>query len=427
MKVLVLGSGAKDHAIAWWFSQSNLIEGLYIAPANVGTTKIAVNLSDVDPSSPEQVYKACVKYDIDFVFIGTEVPLLTGVVDFLNKKGIDTFGTPGFALKLENNRDFARKFMKKYKIPTSEYKTFSNIEELEKFLDKNPGKTFVGKKNNLSPSRMMIESSCKEELLEFSKEMLKTDKIILESYIKGLPITLSILLDNKGYLPLPYCSEYSKSEENDTGKATGGMGCICPIPISKELKEKIREQIVQPTLRGLASEHLSYKGVLTFSILIKDSDSIKSQPYLVDYHVRLNDPATQAFVPTIKTDLVKIMEEMKNDTISSSELEVNDQTTVSVVVASKGYPENPEIDKTLASISPIDKYNLDNSVPLLFFGAVKENNEIISTTGGRCVTVVGRGSNIINANSKVYKSINKIKFCGSWYRKDIGNKFFEET
>lgn len=232
MRVLVLGSGAKDHAIAWWFSQSRLIDGLYVAPGNVGTKAIAVNLA-IDPSDPEQVYEACQTHGIDFVFVGTEAPLFTGVIDFLNERGgIDTFGAPNRALKLEGDRNFARMFSDRHNIPTSSHVLFDDEEKLSEYLKRHEGERFVVKSNAIAPSRVMVDSSDYSTLMDFSKSLLATGPIILEEHLNGLPITITLFLDNKGYLMLPTSSDYMKVEEG--GLPTGGMGSICPVPLQKK-------------------------------------------------------------------------------------------------------------------------------------------------------------------------------------------------
>jgi len=425
MKVLVLGSGAKDHAIAWWFSKSRLIEGLYVAPSNPGTESFAVNIPNIDPSDKEQVLRACKDNNIDFVFIGTEKPLFTGVIDHLNKNGISTFGAPGYALKLEGDRKFAREFAKRHKIPVPNYHVFEKDTEVEQFLNENKGRTFTIKSNELSPSRMMIHSSNKKDLLAYAKELLKKGPVVMEDCIEGLAVTASILVDNNGYFILPLCSEYTKREHTDKGVGvpTGGMGAVCPVSISQESKDVISKVIIHPTFKALKEENLYYKGVLTFSIILANDG-----PYLVDYHVRLNDPATQAMVPLIKNDLAELMIAMQNNTLKQIEPKTTGQSSVSVVIASEGYPMDT---KTGAKLAPIDPRYLGNYIDdgaFVFFGAVQRKSSTeIYTTGGRAATIVGVGQNIIEANSKAYSSIDAISFDGSWYREDIGNKFFENA
>ncbi len=417
MRVLVLGSGAKDHAIAWWFSQSRLINGLFVAPGNVGTESIATNLA-IDPSDPKQVYEACSTHGIDYVFVGTEAPLFTGVIDYLNERGIDTFGAPNRALKLEGDRNFSRMFTDRHNIPTPSHTLFDDEQKLSEYLKRHEGERFVVKSNAIAPSRVMIDSSDYHSLMEFSKNILATSPIILEEHLNGLPITVTLFLDNKGYLALPTSSDYMKSEEG--GLPTGGMGSICPVPLQEEVSQALIDTIIEPTLFGLKAERMAYKGVLTISVIIT-----KRGPILVDYHVRFNDPAAQAFVPLIRTDIVDILNAMKHDTLSSINLEVSTKSTVALVVASEGYPEKPIIGKTLEAMPASLMLNTFEGAPRYYFGGVQQNEGKLVTTGGRCVTVVGVGYNIMNANKNAYKGVKHVKFDGAWYRKDIGDRFFE--
>ena len=422
MKVLVLGSGAKDHAIAWWFSKSKFIEGLYVAPSNPGTASFAVNLPDVDPSDKDQVLAACRKYGIDFVFIDTEGPLQTGVIDYLNAHGIDTFGAPGYAIKLDNDRKFSREFATRHGIPIPDYHIFSDEKSLKAFLEGNTGKMFTIKPNGLSPSRVMISSDDTETLLDYSRNLLAKGDVVVEDYIDGKHATISILLDNEGFFRLPVCYEYTKREHTDRGEGipTGGMGAVCPLPVEPEIRELIRDRIVMPTFKGLDEENLFYKGVLTFSITLTDDG-----PVLLDYHVRFNDPATQAMVAIIKNDLCELMMAMKNNTLKDIKRELNGKSSVAVVIASDGYPEDSTVGHRL---NPIPEHNMSNAIDtgtLLFFGAVESRLDGIYTTGGRAATIVGVDKNIMLANSRAYNAIDLVQFDGSWHRSDIGVKFFE--
>lgn len=420
MRVLVLGSGAKDHAITWLFSQSRLIEGLYVAGGNIGTAAIAVNLADLDPSSPEDVYEACLEYAIHFVFVGTEAPLFTGVIDYLNERGINTFGAPMHALALEGDRQFARNFTGRHNIPVPGNRMFEDEQSLSQFLRRHEGEQFVLKKNALAPSRIMINSCDHDKLMSFARSILPKDAIMLEEALKGLPITITVFTDNNGYLMLPLCSDYTHSEEGDSGAPTGGMGSICPVPLDKVEKQAIIEQIIEPTLYGMRVEQIAYKGVLTFSVIITNDG-----PVLVDYHVRFNDPATQAIVPLIKSDIIEILQAMDQDRLSEVTLSVTTQSAVAVVVASRGYPEAPETGKTVAPLPLSIRNNMFQGKPFVFYGAVQEKDGKALTSGGRNITLVGLGRNIIEANKHAYEYIDEVQFDGAWYRSDIGNKFFE--
>ena len=419
MRVLVLGSGAKDHAMTWLFSQSKLIDGLFIAQGNIGTSAIAENLSEVDPSSPESVYTACKKHNIQFVFVGTEAPLFTGVIDYLNERGIDTFGAPGNALKLEGDRYFARTFTARHNIPTPPYKLFSDEQSLANYLQRHEGENFVLKRNAMAPSRIMVDSNDYDTLMAFGKSILETDNLLVENHLDGLSVTITVFTDNNGYLMLPLCSDYTKSEEGGQGAATGGMGSICPVPLPNYVQQQIIDLIIEPTLYGMQVEQFAYKGVLTFSIILTDNG-----PILVDYHVRFNDPATQAIVPLIKSDIIEILNAMKQDKLREFQLCVSTKSAVAVVVASEGYPDSPVTGQVVEPLPNYIKNNQFKTMPMVFYGAVAEKEGKAVTTGGRNVTIVGIGQNIIQANKHAYQYIDSVKFAGAWYRTDIGNKFF---
>jgi phosphoribosylamine--glycine ligase len=419
MRVLVLGSGAKDHAMTWLFSQSKLIDGLFIAQGNIGTSAIAENLSEVDPSSPESVYAACKKHNIQFVFVGTEAPLFTGVIDYLNERGIDTFGAPGNALKLEGDRYFARTFTARHNIPTPPYKLFSDEQSLANYLQRHEGENFVLKRNAMAPSRIMVDSNDYDTLMAFGKSILETDNLLVENHLDGLSVTITVFTDNNGYLMLPLCSDYTKSEEGGQGAATGGMGSICPVPLPNYVQQQIIDLIIEPTLYGMQVEQFAYKGVLTFSIILTDNG-----PILVDYHVRFNDPATQAIVPLIKSDIIEILNAMKRDKLREFQLCVSTKSAVAVVVASEGYPDSPVTGQVVEPLPNYIKNNQFKTMPMVFYGAVTKKEGKAVTTGGRNVTIVGIGQNIIQANKHAYQYIDSVKFAGAWYRTDIGNKFF---
>lgn len=417
MRVLILGSGAKDHALTWWFSNSHLINGLFVAPGNVGTESIAVNLNYVDATSPQSVFRACKVHQIDTVFIGTEGPLYTGVVKMLQEKGITVYGATEAALPLENDRKYSRDFAHTYGIPTAKHFIVNKREELSAYLDQNPNQNFVIKSNLQAPSRVMLDSRNKNDLMNFASKLLQTAPVLIEEHLKGLPLTVTLMLDGKHYLMLPICSEYTKTGHH--GTPTGGMGAIAPVPIGCKKTDLIKKLIIEPMMKGLIQEHLNYKGVCTLSIIDTDDG-----PFLVDFHVRFNDPAAQAIIPLIHTDIAEICQAMDNQTLDQMKIEVSNESCTAVVVASQGYPGEPSIGKELQQVPAPMLLNTFAVLPLFFFGSVSKSGYKLTTNGGRCVTVVGRSNNILNANKLAYKYINNIKFDGSWYREDIGDHFF---
>ena len=422
MRVLVLGSGAKDHAIAWWFSKSSYISALFVAPGNISTKDFATNLPHINPANPQEVYSACVEHAIDLVFIGTEAPLFTGVVEYISHKGITVFGAPSKSIKLEGDRAFSRAFTQRHNIPVPRNSLFAEITGLEKYLRKHAGDQFIIKSNSVAPSRVMLNSADTEALLEYAKLLFSKGPVLLEECVRGIPATCTLLVDQHGYLMLPITSDYTSVSKTNT-TPTGGMGAVCPVPLTDEIKDKIIEKIVEPTLYGMKVEQLAYRGVLTLSLILTDD----MEPVLVDYHVRFNDPATQAMVPTIKTDLVEILEAMTRNEVNTIKLETIEDCSVAVVLASPGYPLKPIMDIKIDGISNIFLMNVEDK-PFVFCGAIGTNAEgQFVTTGGRNLTVVGIGKNIEEANKKAYALIQNKRFSDLWYREDIGNSFFKNS
>lgn len=421
MRVLVLGSGAKDHAITWWLSRSCLISGLFVASGNYCTPDIAVKLDDVSPSDKEAVYKACIDNRIDFVLVGTEAPLLSGVIEYLNERGIETFGAPSRSIKLEDDKAFSRAFTDRHNIPTPRRSLFSDLEMLERYLVKHKGEDFIIKSNNISPSRETLHTTDTEALVKYAARLLEKGPVLLEEFVDGEAMTVTILLDNNGYLTLPLCAEYTWKNRNDN-TPTGGMGAICPVPIRDNTRQAIKEKILMPTLYGLKVEQLAYKGVLTFSLVLTGPED----PVLVDYHVRFNDPATQAFVPIIQNDMIDIYMKMKENRVSEVELKTSDDFTVAVVLASEGYPLNTITGREVKGLTAIKRATIDRH-PIVFSGAVDDDGTGRAvTTGGRNITVVGLGKSIEHANQEAYRTINGLYLEGGWFREDIGNKYFQQ-
>ncbi|MBQ2259182.1 MAG: phosphoribosylamine--glycine ligase [Spirochaetales bacterium] len=421
MRVLVLGSGAKDHAIAWWFSKSSYISALFVAPGNMSTEDFATNLPHINPANPQEVYATCVENKIDFVFIGTEAPLFTGVVEYISHKGITVFGAPSKSIKLEGDRAFSRSFTQRHNIPVPKNALFAESSSLEKYLKLHEGEQFIIKSNSVAPSRVMLNSADTDALLEYAKLLFTKGPVLLEECVHGIPATCTLLVDNHGYLMLPITSDYTSVSKTNT-TPTGGMGAVCPVPLIEEVREKIIEKIVEPTLYGMKVEQLAYRGVLTLSLILKEG----MEPVLVDYHVRFNDPATQAMVPIIKTDLIEILNAMTRNEVNTIKLETTDDCTVAVVLASPGYPLKPIMDIKINGITNVFLMNVEDK-PLVFCGAIGLKDGIPVTTGGRNLTIVGRGKNIEDANKKAYALIQNKRFSDLWYREDIGNSFFKTS
>ena len=418
MKVLVLGSGAREHTVAWKFAQSKRIAGLYIAPGNAGTEEFGENLPEINPTDAESIVKTCKDKKIDLVFIGPEDPLALGLVDALSQGGIAAIGPHKAAAALESSKTFSKDFMHRYNIPTANAVEFDDNLKFEKHIAGSKGKLVV-KKSGLAAGKGVLESENKKELISFGKNILKSDKLLVEDFLIGWEISAFALTDGEQYVLLPPCADFKKAGEQDIGANTGGMGAICPVPmVSADLMNEIERAIIKPTFDGIKRENLSYKGVLFFGLMITEDG-----PRLLEYNVRFGDPETQVLLPLIKSDIVNVCEALINGKISDFPLQISSDSAVAVVVASKGYPAGYEKGIPVDSLPGTENRNF-----LVFHASTKRNKKgLIVTGGGRCFTVVGIGPNILSANMRAYEAVPGVAFKGAWSRTDIGQKFFIET
>ncbi|MBN2653455.1 MAG: phosphoribosylamine--glycine ligase [Spirochaetales bacterium] len=416
MKILVLGSGAREHSIAWKFSKSNRITGLFIAPGNAGTAEIGENLSHVNPENPKEVISACREHNIDYVFVGPEVPLALGVVDYLKKEGIPAFGPHKKAARLESSKTFSKKFMNKHGVPTAFAKEFDSFRSFKKYIENSSGKLVI-KKSGLAAGKGVLESDDKEVLLDFGKSILKNDSLLVEEFLEGYEISIFALTDGESYILLPPCADFKKAGEGDSGLNTGGMGSICPVPgVSKELLADIEEQAIVPTFRGLKKDGLSYKGLLYIGIMVT-----KDGPKVLEYNVRFGDPETEALLPLINSDFVSLNEAIIDGTLAEFPIEISNQSAICVVAAAEGYPGDYK------KLIKVDNLPEETKSSICFHAStVMDSEGVLRTNGGRCFTVVGLGDNFSKASDAVYSAMKSVEFEGGWYRKDIGKKFFIE-
>ena len=418
MKVLILGSGAREHAIAWSFSKSRSITGLFVAPGNAGTDDIAENIPDIDPCDGEMVVNACKKHEIDYVFVGPEAPLAAGVVDALHAAGIKAIGPHQQAAMLESSKAFSKNFMLKYNVPTASAIEIGTPKEFKKEVNSRKGKIVI-KKSGLAAGKGVLESDNKEKLLKFGLDILKSDKLLIEEYLVGWEVTIFTFSDGKDYIILPSCADFKKAYDNDEGPNTGGMGAICPVPpLTFQMVEKIKKEIIEPTFAGMEKEGLNYKGILYFGLMITAQG-----PKLIEYNVRFGDPEAQALLPLILSDFGDLCEAVINGNIKSFPLKISKDTAICVVIAAGGYPGEYKKGTPVHYLPRFkEKY------VVIFHASTKfdeENNTV--TNGGRCFSVVGLGQDIITANKNAYVAAEEIYFKDSFYRHDIGRKFFERN
>ncbi|MBN2509858.1 MAG: phosphoribosylamine--glycine ligase [Spirochaetales bacterium] len=419
MKVLILGSGAREHAIAWKFSKSNRISGLFIAPGNAGTGEIGENLWDVDPEKSAEVIAACREHEINLVFVGPEAPLSAGIVDALQKEGISVIGPHQEAARLESSKEFSKDFMLRHGIPTAAAVTVTNKKELEKIIKQRPGKVVI-KKNGLASGKGVLESDATDELLSFGHGILKQkDSLLVEEFLSGYEISVFTMSDGKTYCILPTTADFKKAGEGDTGPNTGGMGAICPVPVvGKQLLSEIEETIIQPTFRGLEKDGLMYKGVLYFGLMITDQG-----PKVLEYNVRFGDPECQVLLPLIESDFGDFCDSIAKENLENFPLAISQKSALCVVIASGGYPAKYSKGK---KVKPLPHFPEKDC--MIFHASTKSTDDHTALTGGgRCFSVVGLGPNLTNASLRAYEAAPQVKFDGAWYRKDIGQKFFMDT
>lgn len=417
VKVLILGSGAKDHALAWAMAKSHIISGLFVAPGNSGTAEIAENLDYVNITDPTEVVKLCSSLEIDYCFVGDTTALLNGVADALVDAGVSVFGAGKKATQLESDRFFARDFMKRYSIPTTKAEIFDSYDDFETYVKEKNCHLVLKKAHNTS-TRNVFDSGNIESLLAFGKKVLQEDSLLVEQFETGYNLSIFAFIDGHNYKILPAVSDYHKARDNDEGAVTNGMGAICPVPILKEKTyAHILTDIIEPTFLGMLEEDLFYKGVFFFSLLIQERGA-----KVTSYHVRFGDPEAQVLLPLIKSDIGNLVKSIEGGTVSHFPIKLSRSSAVGVVIASEGYPEQQGEEHPVELSKPFAERD-----SLLFHGATYRNVDgTLYTKGGRCFTVVGLGENIVKANSRAYKTLDRVKFKGAWNRNDIGNRFFEE-
>ena len=414
MRVLLLGSGAREHALAWKFSKSKRITGLFIAPGNGGTAELGENLPDIDIAEPTGLIEACAENRINLVFVGPEAPLAAGIVDELSAAGIPVIGPKKDAARLESSKTFSKRFMVRHGIPTAEAKEFESIAPFAEYIDTLEGKAVI-KKSGLAAGKGVFESSDQSALKDFGKKVLAGDKLLVEEFLEGYEISVFALFDGKSYLLFPPCSDFKKAGEDDTGPNTGGMGAVCPVPgVGSRLMAEIEKTVIEPTFRGIREDGLDYRGVLYFGLMMTAEG-----PKLLEYNVRLGDPEAQVLLPLVESDFCNLMEAVNEQKLDSFPLRVSGKSAVGVVVASGGYPG--EYRKGLV-VEPLPSYS--DGKRLIFHAAttISPKGELL-TGGGRCFTAVGIKEEILDARRAAYEAAEQIRFPGSWFRRDIGDKF----
>ncbi len=415
MKLAVIGSGGREHAICYKLRQSPKIKSLICIPGNAGTGKIAKNIKE-DISNFEALYNVIKEQKIDLVIIGPEQPLVNGLVDFLNKKNIKVFGPSKFASQLEGSKAFMKNLCKKNNIPTANFGVFDNLDEASNFIKKN-GAPIVVKADGLAAGKGVSVCTSAEEALKSTKEILdgkfkSSKKVVLEEFLEGEELSYFTIVDKNSYLFFGSAQDHKKVGENDTGPNTGGMGAYSPTPLlTKQLENKIKKKIIDPTLKGIKNLGYSYEGFLYAGLMIK-----KGEPYLIEYNIRMGDPECQVLMMRLKTDLFEIIDRAMKNELKNLKIEWSKKNCITIVLCANGYPSNYIKNSEIKNLQNV---TIDENNQVFHAGTYLKDNKVYSS-GGRVLNITSVSEKLIEARKQSLANIKKINWESGFYRKDIG-------
>jgi phosphoribosylamine--glycine ligase len=422
MNILILGSGGREHALAYKINESPQCNNLYVAPGNAGTHQIAQNL-DLNILDFEAIAQRITQLKIDMLVVGPEAPLVEGVTDFFKSKtpfkDLMIVGPSKVGAMLEGSKERAKSFMKAHNIPTADYQAFTaeNLKDGHAFLEtlKPP---YVLKADGLAGGKgvLIIEdlNQAKNELssmLTENKFGKASDTVVIEEFLDGIELSVFVLTDGKNYLTLPNAKDYKRIGEGDTGLNTGGMGAVSPVPFANEdFMTKVEQKIIKPTVNGLQKENIDYKGFVFIGLM-----KVGDEPYVVEYNVRMGDPETEVVLPRIKSDFVEILTQTAKGELGQTQLEIDEKSAATVMLVSEGYPEAYEKGKVIVGLENISEKNA-----IVFHAGTKISDDKILSNGGRVLAVTALDEDYKQALEKSYSAIKHICFDNIHFRTDIG-------
>jgi len=420
MKIAILGSGGREHAIAVSISKSKKIEKIYCIPGNAGTSEIALNIS-INLDEFENLYKFLEENKIDLVVVGPEQPLVDGIVDYLEKFNIKVFGPNKIASQLEASKIFTKKICEEYNIPTAKFGIFKNKLDAKKFLENSKYPNVVKADNLAAGKGVYICNNEQDSNLAieeiFNGKFGVAKNILIEEFLEGEEMSYFIISDGKTIKGFETAQDHKRVLEGDKGKNTGGMGAYSPSRlINKELEEKILNKIIKPTLLGISKLGTTYKGFLYAGLMI-----VKNEPYLIEYNVRMGDPECQTILPKLKTDLTNILVACCDEKLDEIKIEWSDKKSMCIVVCSKGYPDSYKRNVEIKNINAI---NLEFDENLFHAGTLKEGEKIYAI-GGRVLNFVSISEDFNSARKNIFKNLDRLNWSSGFYRKDIGYKVID--
>ncbi len=418
MNVLIIGSGGREHAIAWKISKSPQADKIYCAPGNAGIAEVAENVN-ISANNFDELLAFAQEYKIDLTIVGPEDPLVNGIVDKFSHAGLMAFGPVQEAAQIEGSKSFSKNLMKEYEIPTAEYEIFTSFNKAKKYLlDKNTY-PIVLKANGLAAGKGVLICEDQEAALSGLSDLMEEklfgaagDEVVIEEFLTGEEISVFVLSDGKDYRLLTTSQDHKKAQDGDNGKNTGGMGAYAPAPAAtSELMQMVEKTIVVPSLNAIKSKTTAYTGLLYIGLILTQSG-----PKVLEYNCRFGDPETEIVLPLLQSDLLPLLKACCDGTLAQHEVKVHNGYAIDVVMASGGYPDAYEKGKEITGLD-----QLPHDI-LVFHAGTKSENDKLVTNGGRVLNIVARGDDFEQTQSYLYQNIKKIHFDKMHWRKDIGFK-----